>query len=270
VFKIKYRWLLFLALLAFVVFLNGCGEEPECKVADDCSQRSCNKVSCRESQCVYDPVPNCCGNQAKDAIENGKPGNKCTCPQDYGACEGKAFKTVSNRKIDYDYIRYFCENSECILGVPSEDIRPVTLLREGSLDLFKFEVTLKYNDPFDTTKDFFDFTFTLKDDTDNLIYPVRLNKIILIDGEVLYGERNLKLLLDGIGDSIVFKVPVSHILKNLEESRGLTYKIDFEYEQRVRSTRLPNGTYSYTKEAVRRTYQDRFATKLNLFMMEKE
>ena len=147
--------------------------------------------------------------------------------------------------------------------MPPEKITPVTLLNERNFGLFKLETTATYNNPFDVAKDTFTFRIIVKDDSENIIFPIKLTKILLKDGEVLFGEKQLDSLLTGVGDTITIKTPLFYILKQLEEDRRLTYQIDYEYMQRVKDERLPNGSYSYKNELVRDKYENRFTTKIS-------
>ena len=70
-----------------MLVLAGCGGE--CETAADCTAKnSCFTAKCEKKLCVQDSLPDCCGNDIKDDIEDGKKGNKCTCPADYGPCSG--------------------------------------------------------------------------------------------------------------------------------------------------------------------------------------
>ena len=136
-FKIKHKLLLLVfASLLLLILANGCGKPAECEVNADCGKRTCSAALCVDQQCKYSAVQNCCGNKINESIESGKPGNSCTCPADYGACAGKAKIQAGSRTYDAQYAQYFCKNDECVLGVPPEEARPVTLLDEGEFGLF--------------------------------------------------------------------------------------------------------------------------------------
>ena len=104
-FKINHKFLFGMLLLS--IFLFGCAK-PECKVNSDCSPMACKTVSCVDNECSYNIIKNCCGNRLKEDIENGKSGNKCTCPEDYGECEGKVQVKVGSREYDAQYLKYLC------------------------------------------------------------------------------------------------------------------------------------------------------------------
>lgn len=264
VFKIKFRYFSIIILLAVsLIFLISC-TKAECKTDSGCLEKTCAVASCTDKQCKYTATKNCCGNQVKEKIEDQKPGNKCTCPADYGRCDGKVQLTKGSRSYDAKYLKYFCENEECKSGVPSEDIAAKTLIDERDFKFFKVETTVKFNDPFDIGKDRFNFRMTITNDNEDIVFPIKMNKIILKDGEIFLGEKDLDLFLNGVGESINFNVPLSYELVQPEESRGLTYKINYEYTKRVVAKRLPDGSLSYGFEFVRDDYEKRFSTKVNL------
>jgi len=253
------------------MLIGGCGSKPvECSVASDCSQKTCSTASCIDNQCVFTPTPNCCGNKINESIEDGKPGNQCTCPADYGACEGRGKIKVGSRTFDTEYLRYFCENDVCVLGVPEENVRPVTLLTERDLNLFKLETTVTYNEPFDITKDILTFRVSVIDDSEDLIFPIKLTKLILKDGEILFGEKQLDSILTEVGDSVTMRLFVSYSPQEVEEVRRLIYQINYEYTKSVKDKRLPNGTYTYKSELVRDDYEDRLTSKITFLRFGTE
>ena len=101
------------------------------------------------------------------------------------------------------------------------------------------------------------------DDSNDIVFPIKLNKIILRDGELIFGEKQIGLSLDAVEESIAFEAPVSFNLEEPEEVKRLSYKINYEYEKRVRDQRLDDGTYSYKNELVRDDYEKKFTTKIN-------
>lgn len=262
-FKIKYKFLIFI-LLSFIVLIlaNGCGTKAECEVNSDCSRKVCSDVACIDEQCEYTAIRNCCGNNIKEPIEDGKAGNSCTCPEDYGECSGKGQIKYGSRTIDTTYLERFCKNNRCIFGVPEEKIRQVSLVDENDFGFFKLETTATFNEPFDVNKDSFEFRVTLKDDDEDLIFPIKLNKILLMDGEVLYGEKDINLVLNKVGESTTVDVPLFYEPSQLEEIVRITYEFDYEYSKRVKDQRQEDGSYSYKEELVRNDFQNRFTTKI--------
>src|SRR3989344_6723548 len=104
---------LFLILSALLVIISACNKEKsECKASSDCLQKACFTPKCTEGKCSQIVQRNCCGNGMQDELENGKPGNKCTCSHDYGKCEGKAKVQVMGRLQNTTYLYYFCNDQD--------------------------------------------------------------------------------------------------------------------------------------------------------------
>jgi len=143
------------------------------------------------------------------------------------------------------------------------DVKETTLLDERDLSYFKLETLAKFNKPFDTRKDYFNFRISLKDTNDALVLPIKINKILLRDGEILFGERNVDQILNGIGDQVTVRVPVTYELEQPEEQRGLSYKLNYEYTKKVKD-KFVNGSYTYKEELVRDDYERKFQTKIFL------
>ena len=91
------RTFLFIVLLITLVFLlSSCGKK-ECSANADCGPRTCFAPKCDSGKCNFVMEKNCCGNRLKEQLESGKPGNQCTCPEDYGKCEGLEKIKVGSR-----------------------------------------------------------------------------------------------------------------------------------------------------------------------------
>lgn len=273
--RINKSVLISLMIILFVI--GGC-DKGECSSDSDCTfsmcdttaSRPCVEVTrCIDHECVCDVKRNCCGNKIKDNIEDGLPGNKCTCPEDYGKCSGKGKIQVGSREVDTEYLEYHCEDNECVFGVDEEDVKEVRLLDEVETNYFMIDSVTTFDNPFEVNKDSFGFRITLKDTQDDIVLPIFLNKIVLTDGEMLFGELSLNgKVLAGIGDYVEFSVPSRFDLEELEEERRLSYQIDYEHEITVRDQRLSNGTYTYKQENVRDSYEKRFSTKIFLVKTE--
>src|SRR3989344_4295403 len=117
--RINNKKILLLLLAALLIMLIGCAKA-ECKANSDCLSKQCTLSKCEKGKCAYTLQRDCCGNGVKDAAEDGKPGSQCTCPADYGKCEGKAKVKVGSRVEDSSYVHYYCSrDGKCILGVES-------------------------------------------------------------------------------------------------------------------------------------------------------
>ncbi len=96
----------FYLLLTFVVFailfLSGCVEKKECEKAADCAARTCLSAECRNGQCSYSPLPNCCGNEKCEVGET-----YISCADDCPNCDDLNKCTMDS----YDYHGQKCANT---------------------------------------------------------------------------------------------------------------------------------------------------------------
>ena len=85
--------------------ISGCAEK-ECKVDEDCLSKNCFTAQCKDNNCIYSIIPNCCGNEK---CETGETYESCAddCPNcnDYNEC------TINDR---YDYHEQKCINEPVI------------------------------------------------------------------------------------------------------------------------------------------------------------
>jgi len=196
-------------------------------------------------------------------MESGKPGSQCTCPQDYGKCEGKGKIKVGPRFEDALYAHYYCStDSKCVLGVESKDAAPQNFLDTINTGFFKASSVMKYNKPFDMGNDVFELKVTLDDAGNDLVLPLRLTGIkMLFSGEysrteLLVAEKDLESSLAGIGDSITINVPLNlgYRPQEIEESGSVRYTIDYTYIKKVQTGREQNGTVIYEQQLVREKF----------------
>src|SRR3989338_4353630 len=257
---------LLFALTLLALFLLSCSSTSDassCQKDSDCAPKNCQSASCAQEKCAYSPDPNCCGNGKKEQIEDGKTGNECTCPSDFGACSGAAKIQSGSRTQDAKYVKRYCNPSnQCVLGVDPKALKSTTLLDENAFNNFDLEITTTLNQPFRVPTDTLSFRIRLKDAKPEMVYPIKFTHISLRDGELLFGERDLTSALGGVGDIATFNVPLSYRLSAAEETRRLSYQIDYEY---TINTQERSGTSSKTvPKTSRETIQNRFSTPLLL------
>lgn len=256
-----------ISLLAFfiiaLVTISSCSK-PECKTSADCSSRKCTLSKCENSKCVYTLQQNCCGNRINESIEDGKPGSKCTCPLDYGKCEGKGKIKVGSRTEDAVYAHYYCNvDNSCVLGVERKDAVQQNYLDSIDTGFFKASSVVKYNKPFEVSRDIFELKINLDDASKDLVFPVLLAKVKLLysseyaRNELLIAEQDLSNVLNGIGDQAIINVPLNLNYKpqELEEVGSLRYTIDYTYTKQVVTGRTANGTNKYSPETKRETFK---------------
>ena len=258
----KNKTILFLLLVIAVLAISSC-TKAECKVSADCPQKACSTQRCDSSKCVYSSTPNCCGNGDKDSLESGRPGNKCTCPQDYGSCEGKGKVKQGSQTVDAIYAHYYCTSSnECVMGVESKDAFPQNFPDSISAQYFKASSVMKYNKPFDMSRDAFELKITLDDANKDLVMPVKFNKVqVLLStdysrSELLIAEKNIDNDIPVIGNTVTINIPLNldYRPQQVEETGTIRYVVDFSYNKRVVSSRKPDGSPVYDQELVREKF----------------
>lgn len=258
----KSHILLLIIFAATLIIISSCAK-PECRTSSDCSSRACFLSKCEDKKCAYTLQRNCCGNRINESIENGKPGNQCTCPADYGKCGGKGRITIGSRTEDATYVSYSCNADEqCVLGVEESKIAPLNFLDQMNPGFLKASSVIKYNKPFDLVRDSFEFKVTLDDVNKDIILPVRLTKVKLLysggyaKAELLIAEKDLDGILNGIGDYTVITVllTLNYKPQEIEEQGSLRYSIDYTYVRQVPSGKTANGTSIYNNETKRETF----------------
>ena len=235
----------------------------ECKVSADCVQKACSTQRCDSSKCIYNPIPNCCGNGAKDLLENGRPGGKCTCPQDYGNCEGKGKVKQGSQMVDAAYAHYYCTSgNECMMGVESKDVSSQNFLDVITAGYFKASAIMKYNKPFAMSRDTFELKITLDDGNKDLIMPVKFNSVkVLLSteysrGELLIADKNLENEIYLIGGTTSLSIPLNlnYRPQQIEETGSLRFTLDYNYIKNVIIGKNLNGSPVYKQELVREKF----------------
>lgn len=262
-------------MAAALLVIAGCSKS-ECRVSADCIQKTCSISKCQDKKCAYTPQANCCGNGIRDPLENGRPGNKCTCPQDFGLCEGKATVKVGGKVQDALYAHYFCDvDNRCALGVERKDIASQNFLDSINAAYFKASSVLRYNKPFDMKRDAFEIKLTLDDAGSDMSLPLTLTGIkILYTGdssrsEQLIAEEDLDNPISAVGESVTVRIPLNLDYKpqEAEESGSIRYNIDYTHAKKVPSGRAPDGTNLYREEIVRDRF---FAPPKPVFLVRTE
>ena len=235
----------------------------ECKASPDCPQKACSAPRCDNGKCIPNPIPNCCGNGAPESLEGGKPGNKCTCPQDYGKCEGKGQVKAGSRMEDAAYAHYYCNSgNECIMGVESKDASPQNYLDSMTAEYFKASAVLKYNKPFDMSKDTFELKITLDDTNKDIVMPVKFSSVrILLStdssrGEQLVADKDFEIEIFNIKDTTSLSVPLNlnYRPQQVEEPGLIRYTVDYSYTKKIVSGRNPDSSPIYQQQLARERF----------------
>ena len=257
----KTNKLLFLFFVIALIAISSCAK-PECRTSSDCLQRKCFIAKCDDKKCSYNVQKNCCGNRINDTIEDGKPGNKCTCPEDYGKCEGKGKVKIGSKLEDAAYVKYYCSTDrQCIFGVDKVQVSQQNFLDPISAALFKASSIVKYSNPFDVGKDYFQLTISVDDANKDLVFPIKIVEVKLLYSsqtariEQLVAQKDLDNVLNGIGDQAIIEAPLNLNYKpqELEEQGSIRYSIDYTYTRKVPG-KLANGTATFTEETSRATF----------------
>lgn len=236
-----------------MLLISGCGGE--CKVNSDCEAGKCQTAKCENEKCQYTSITNCCGNKVKEELEGGKPGNKCTCQDDYGICTGKTQITKRGKQYDAQYLEYLCENEKCVLSFDKDLVIEIPLVDERATSYFKLESKLAFNKPFNIDNDKFIFEFELKDDIEELKYPIKITKVLFKSGEIFIGEQAVSQEFSKVGDKIAVEVPVAYQPEQPEEEKSVSYKVDYEYTKKIKTTKNEDGSWNYREELVRDSYE---------------
>ena len=258
--KNKNLMILFLAILILCLVLASCSK-PECSTSSDCGSAPCKSSKCDNGKCVSTVQRNCCGNGIKDSMENGRTGNKCTCPQDYGKCDGKPKIKVNYRDQDATYVHYLCNsNSECALGVDRKD--PQNVLDSIAQGFFKSDAIIKFNKPFDVNSDVFELRLTLQDLQKEVVVPIKFThlKILYTSGsarnEQLIAESSISNSLSNIGDETLIKqnLNLGYNPQDVEEQGSVRYILDYTYSKNAPNGKNLDGSQKYVEEVARQSF----------------
>ena len=261
--KIKPNKLLLASLVILVILIISACSKAECKASADCPAKPCSVPRCDEGKCIYSEQKNCCGNRLQEAFEDGKPGDKCTCPQDYGNCEGIPKVKIGSREQDATYARYQCNSyNRCVLGVDDKDVSIQTFLDTINSESLEASSIVKYNKPFDMKKDSFEIKVTIDDAKDTLVMPVQFTGIKLLytgvssRSEQLIAEKETDASIGKVGDSAAISVPlnVGYKPEEVEEAGSFRYVIDYSYTKKVQTGRASDGSPVYQEEFTRQKY----------------
>ena len=232
----KVKRFLFVLLIFTLLFIAACGKK-ECEVASDCASKSCQQATCtEENTCKYAPIANCCGNLKCDLQAQE---NSCNCAIDCKpACEGKVFLEKKG-KIDVfaKYAEQACvgqnKAANCQISITNQYKTAQTVVSEKKLSDMKLEVSTTYTSAMDPSKDAVKIKVTLLDDSQNIIYPVKITGVKILSGQILLGQKQTNQELFSVGESIAELVKFSYQPSLLEEEKAISLKIDVEYSKKT-------------------------------------
>lgn len=228
-----------------------CAEEKpnECEKSSDCRQETCKTTQCVSGGCTYNTKTNCCGNKQQDQMEDGKPGNACSCPKDYGNCSGIVKTTVKGKEKNAQYVTQYCDvTSQCVKGVEPKTIVPIVLTQQLKHALYTLDVIIAYPNPLIINKDSVSLKLTLREVKPDLDLPLTLKRIMIVDNQRLFGQLNTNQVFNTVDKTIELSVPVTGETGLLESKLSLTYKIDEKHAKRIKGNKNPDGSYQYTTQ----------------------
>ncbi len=259
--------IIFSLIIFSLLFVSGC---KECKVSSDCNSKardmysgystSCLDIECADNKCEISEISKCCGNKRceRDAGEN-----ECTCSTDCGECEGKGEVQIGSRTYDAQYLEYGCStDNECKLMIDDSLINKVSLTDDKEFSYFTIEIKSSYDSPFNIDKSNFYVDIKLKDTDEDLVPPVSITNLKLIERELLIGETDVDETLSYIGDSSPMKIPVTYSMQEIEEEKRVSLVIDYTYIIRQRIDRDSEGNPLYEDKVVRDSYTKSYSSKM--------
>jgi len=256
------RILLLILIIASILLISACAKK-ECKTSADCGAKTCFTPKCGDGKCSYVIQKNCCGNRLKDSIENEKPGNQCTCPEDHGKCEGTAKIKIGSRTEDARYLKLFCtQDQECKLSVDPKDVQPQNFLDAISIGYFKASIVTSLNKPFDLNEDSITLKATLDDASKDVSFPIQFSKIKILYAsetsrqEQLIAEKQIDASFSNIGDETTIAVPLNlnYRPQQPEESGSIRFTIDYTFLKKIAQGKNEDGTTKYSEEISRGSY----------------
>lgn len=231
--------LLITLLVAVVVLVAGCGGKAECEADSDCTaQGACLQASCVQGACTTTPVADCCGNAQCEASAGENP---CTCERDCrledtasGKCEGKVQVPNQYRPSvieDAEYAQYYCEDDECVIGVPKEEVQDKQFFSETRSAYVKFQVVADISKPYVIGQGTFHYTITLSDiELSRARTPVTITSVQVLFRDELVGQQIVNKQLQEVSDYVEGTIALTPSLDRLEEQRTLTFKVNYDYQ----------------------------------------
>jgi len=256
-------------ILIFVILLtSGC---KECKLSSDCDSNvreefkgystECLDVTCVNNKCDINVISSCCGNEK---CETNAGENKCLCEKDCDKCSGKGKIQIDSKTYDTEYLEYLCnKDNDCILGIDGSLIRNIDLTDEKEFSYFKIGITSSLDQPFNIDSSKFKVKIQLEDTDEDLVLPVTITSLKLIEKELLIGEKELDGTLKYIGDSFTESITINEdSMQNIEEEKRLSLIIGYTYLIKERTGYDSEGNATYENKTKRDTYTQSYSSKI--------
>jgi len=256
-------------ILILVMFLaSGC---KECKTSLDCSDyvrenygsysKDCLDIDCIKNKCSVDVENNCCGNDDCEKAES-----ECSCPADCGKCSGKAKVQSGSKKVDAEYLEYGCENNKCMLTFDKSIVRTLDLYDDKTFSYFKWDIMTSIDQPFDIDNSKFMITIEIKDTDEELVLPISITKLKLIDRVergLIVGQKETNKVLSGIGESVTETIPIKEdSMKDIEDEKKIELIIEYNYKIKEKVGSNSEGEPIYEEKIERKTYSETYNSKI--------
>jgi hypothetical protein len=214
-----------------------------CKKSSDCEKKTCKDASCNTNTglCEYEAILNCCGNAIPEERESGYPGNKCTCPEDYGYCKGKVEMQSGTRKVLSTYLEYECEGTVCKYDYDRSQVKNENFIGDYKLGDFTFELRADYNIPFNVDEDSIALNLELKEYNALGTYtlPFEITSVQVKEGTTLIWEINTTDKIMAVGDKFSQQAYLDYQMFSPEEIRSPTIYINYETSRTSSSGSVP-------------------------------
>lgn len=255
-------------ILIFVILLtSGC---KECKLSSDCNSKvrenfkgysnECLDITCINNKCDINVISSCCGNEK---CETNAGESKCSCEKDCGKCSGKGKIQIGSKTYDTEYLEYKCKDNECFLTINESLIRSIDLTDEKEFSYFKIGITSSLDQPFNIDSSKFKVKIQLEDADEDLVLPVTITSLKLVEKEFLVGEKELDGTLKYVSDSFIESITINEdSMQNIEEEKRLSLVIGYTYLIKERVGYDSEGNPIYENKAKRDTYTKSYSSKI--------
>ncbi len=211
----------FILSIVLLILLAGCGGE--CKTAADCKGKlaSAFAPACTDKKCVYNPIPNVCGNNACEKEED-----KGNCEVDCGTCKGQVQGTK--------YLVYNKVGDKCLEDVTASTIKPIYTSADIPSGGDKFKIDTIYGQPFNLKRDTFGVTITLteqgKDNRDEHIISAELTATTKDKRQITLSRQEVDKYLWTTGSAVKEDIALDFPTAELEgELTNVILKVQYEY-----------------------------------------
>lgn len=225
-----FLFILSITIISMLI-ISGCGEPPECKTNLDCKvSGSCvDSYSCNDGTCRTNFKDNCCGNGQPENIEDGKVGNSCTCPQDWGKCK-------INASMDSSYFESSCVNDVCATDVKEDLVTVEKINKVVNLKAFDVSMNVQFDKPFNIKHSEFGIELELTNKLETTFEPKITNiQLVSMIGrtQVVLAEKELNKVLWSVGSKIDENLFVTYKPEKSNIDLPLSVVISYEYTKKV-------------------------------------